>query len=145
MSKKINYQVLHKHSSYTTAELASLLNVTRHAIHYWVHHLGLKPINPGDHKWIFDGGVMKSFLKAKLKRSKVKLNDDEMYCLSCRIGKRVTEESIELEYTGKKVGNNDADQIIILGICVTCGHKCRRLTTSNRIDEFLIHYPQSAE
>ena len=145
MSKNINYQVLHKHSSYTTAELASLLNVTRHAIHYWVHHLGLKPINPGDHKWIFDGEVMKSFLKAKLKRFKVKLKDDELYCLSCRIGRRGIEESIDLEYTGKKVGANFVDQINIHGVCVTCGHKCRRLTTSNRIGEFLKHYPGYTE
>lgn len=141
MSKNINYQVLHKHSSYTTAELASLLNVTRHAIHYWVHRLGLKPINPDDHKWIFDGGVMKSFLKAKLKRSKVRLEDDEMYCLSCRLGRRVHTNSIEIKYTGKKIGINDAEQIIIYGLCVTCGHKCRRLSSSNRINEFLSLYP----
>ena len=145
MAKKIVYQVLHKHSFYTSTELASILKISRHTVHYWVKNCGLKPLNPTEHCWIFDGEVLKAFLKAKLKRFKVRINDYELYCLSCRIGKRVTEESIELEYTGKKVGNNDADQIIILGICVTCGHKCRRLTTSNRIDEFLIHYPQSAE
>ena len=141
MSKKINYQVLHKHSSYSTAELASLLKVTRHAIHYWVHHLGLKPLNPTEHVWIFSGETVIIFLKEKRIRFKKKINDDEIYCLSCRIGKRVTVESIKLEYTGKKVGINDAEQIIIHGLCVTCGHKCRRFSSSNRRDEFLSHYP----
>lgn len=141
MSKKINYQVLHKHSNYTTAELASLLKLTRHAIHYWVHHLGLKPLNPTEHVWIFGGETVIIFLKEKRIRFKKKINDDEIYCLSCRIGKKVIENSIELEHTDEKMGLHGAVQIIIHGLCVTCGNKCRRLSSSNRIDEFLSHYP----
>lgn len=141
MAKRINYQVLFKNSSYTSTELASILKISRHTVHYWVKQCGLKPLNPTEHCWIFDGEVLKAFLKAKLKRFKVKIKENEIYCLSCRLGMEVIEDSIKLEYTGKKVGNNDVEQIIIHGICVTCGHECRRLSSSNRIDEFLKHYP----
>ena len=141
MAKKIVYQVLHKHSFYTSTELASILKISRHTVHYWVKNCGLKPLNPTEHCWIFDGEVLKAFLKAKLQRFKVKIKDGEIYCLSCRIGKKINENSIELEYTGKKMGLQEAVQIIIHGLCVTCGHKCLRLSSSNRIDEFLKHYP----
>ena len=145
MSKRINYQVLHKHSSYSTAELASLLKVSRHTIHYWVHNCGLKPLNPAEHGWIFSGENAIIFLIQKRRRFRVKIKDSEIYCLSCRIGKKINENSIDLEYTGKKMGLKDAVQIIIHGLCVTCGHKCRRLSSSNRIDEFLSNYPVYSE
>lgn len=141
MAKKINYQVLFKNSSYSSTELASILKISRHTVHYWVHNCGLKPINPTEHGWIFDGEALKKFLKEKLRRFKVKIKDGEMYCLSCRFGKKINENSIELKYTGKKIGLQEAVQIIIHGLCVTCGNKCRRLSSSNRIDEFLRHYP----
>lgn len=141
MSKKTNYQILNQHSTYTSTELAKILKRSRHTVHYWVKYGTLTPLNPEEHTWLFSGADVKKYFKERNMKSKVILKIDQVYCLSCRLGMRVRTDSLVIKFTGKKIGKSGAEQIIIYGLCVTCGHKCRKLSSSNRIDEFLSNYP----
>ena len=138
MGKRINYQKLRWHFYYKTIELASALGVCRSAVKYWVHH-GLEPINRGSHGWIFFGKDVIEYFKARNK--KFHIGEGEVNCLSCRKGRTVEPNSIELVVSGDKLGSNKIAQIFIKGICETCGSNGVRLSSENKVEEFLSNYP----
>lgn len=138
MGKRINYQKLRWHIYYKTIELASALGVCRSAVKYWVHH-GLEPINRGSHGWIFFGKDVIEYFKARNK--KYHLGEGEVNCLSCRKGRMVESNSIELVISGNKLGSEKVIQILIKGICVICGSNGVRLASENTIEKFLTNYP----
>lgn len=141
MAKKFNYQSVRKDAIYTVNRIYEELGPSKSTVKYWVHNNGLEPIDINDRPWLFKGHVLKEFLKKKMNKFKCKLKEDECYCLSCRKGVRVLTESIQLVYTGKLLGNAGVAQIIIKGICEECGKTAIRLSSENRIEEFLAHYP----
>ena len=138
MGKRINYQKLRWHIYYKTIELASALGVCRSAVKYWVHH-GLKPINRGSHGWIFFGKDVIEYFKARNK--KFHIGEGEVNCFSCRKGRIVEPNSIELVVSGDKLGSENVIQILIKGICEICGSKGVRLASENTIEKFLTYYP----
>ena len=138
MGKKINYQKLRWHYYYKTIELASALGVCRSAVKYWACH-GLEPINRGSHSWIFFGKDVIEYFKARNK--KYHIGEGEVNCFSCRKGRIVEPNSIELVVSVDKLGSENIAQILIKGNCEICGSKGVRLSSENKIKKFLPHYP----
>lgn len=145
MPKKYNYQKIRQDGLYTIKKICKVLGVSKSGAKYWVHNCGLEPIDINDRPWLFEGHIVKEFLKKKKDQFKVKLKQGECYCLSCRKGIRVLTESITIEYTGKTLGKNDVAQIIIKGICEVCGGVATRLSSENRKGEFLVYYSDYQE
>lgn len=114
---------------------------SKSTVQYWVHNNGLEPIDINDRPWLFYGYVLKEFLKKKKDKFKCKLKEDECYCCSCRKGVRILSQSIQLFNTGKKLGTGSVSQILIKGICAECGKTATRLTSANKVDDFLKYYP----
>lgn len=141
MPKIFNYQKIRQDSIYTVNRIHEELGPSKSTVKYWVHENGLQPIDIDDSPWLFEGTVLKEFLKKKKDKFKVKLKPGECYCLSCRKGARILTKSIQLVYTGKKLGNAGVAQIIIKGKCKKCGKTAIRLSSENKVDEFLAHYP----
>lgn len=140
MAKRTKYQHLKDYRFYSTLELAKLLNVCRSGVQYWANH-GLEPVNRTQHRWKFNGKDVKVYLKKKNNKFKVKTAPGEVYCPSCRASRRVKVKSIEVILTGRKLGNNLIDQLMIYGKCIKCGNQCTRLTSENCIGTFLSYYP----
>lgn len=142
MAKIYNYQKVRKDAIYNIKMICDEIGPSKSTVKYWAHNNGLEPIDINDRPWLFEGHVLKEFLKIKKDKFKVKLKPGEFYCLSCRKGVRVLAESIILEYTGKKLGKGGVAQILIRGVCSECGKNATRLTSYNRVDEFLKFYPE---
>ena len=140
MGKRVKYQHLKNYKFYTTLELAKLLKVSRSGVKYWSNH-GLEPIDRKQRRWKFNGKDVKIYLKEKNNKFKVETAPGEVYCPSCRASRRVKVKSIELKLTGRKLGNNLIDQIMIYGKCIKCGCQCTQLSSANCIGTFLSYYP----
>ena len=140
MAKRIKYQHLKNYEFYSTLELAKKLGVSRSTVQYWAHH-GLEPVNRTQRRWKFNGKEVKMYRKKINNKFKVKTAPGEVYCPSCRASRRVKVKSIELKLTGRKLGNNLVDQIMIYGKCIKCGNQCTQLSSSNCIGTFLSYYP----
>ena len=140
MAKHTKYQHLKDYKFYTTLELAKLLNVSRSGVQFWANH-GLEPTNREQRRWKFNGKDVKIYLKKKNNKFKVKTAPGEVYCPSCRASRRVKVESIEVILTGRKLGNNLIDQLMIYGKCIKCGNQCTKLSSENCIGTFLSYYP----
>ena len=121
-------------------ELEILLKVSRSGVQYWAHH-GMEPTKREQRRWKFNGKDVKVYLKKKNNKFKVKTAPGEVYCPRCRASRRVKVESIELKLTGRKLGNNLVDQIMIYGNCIKCECECTQLSSANCIGIFLSYYP----
>ena len=140
MAKRTKYQQLKDYRFYTTLELAKLLKVSRSGVQYWANH-GLEPTKREQRRWKFNGKDVKIYLKEKNNKFKVKTAPGEVYCPSCRASRRVKVKSIEVILTGRKLGNNLIDQLMIYGKCIICGNQCTKLSSENCIGTFLSYYP----
>jgi len=121
MSKRINL-IISSHI-YTVEELAELLNVTPWTIRRWI---GLGHPVCGRNPYLIRGRDAKDFLKKKSKR--VRLKDQEFYCLGCKQPIRVPESDVTIEYTGRKLSPTKM-QIIRTAICPKCGAKMNRFSS----------------
>ena len=140
MAKRTKYQHLKDYRFYTTLELAILLKVSRSGVQYWANH-GLEPTKREQRRWKINGKDVKIYLKEKNNKFKVKTAPGEVYCPSCRASRRVKVKSIEVILTGRKLGNNFIDQLMIYGKCIKCGNQCTKLSSENCIGTFLSYYP----
>ena len=142
MAKKFNYQKVRQDAIYTVQMICDEIGPSKSTVKYWVHENGLEPIDINDRPWLFYGYVLKDFLKKKKDKFKCKLKEDECYCCSCRQGVRILPETIQLIYTGKKLGRTGVAQVLIKGNCVDCGKVATRLSSTNKVDIFLKYYPE---
>lgn len=140
MYRRVKYQLLRNYFYYNTKELVSILGISKSTVQNWVRSglTSIKSCNKGPY---FFGRDIKEFLKKRRTKLKFKTGKGEAPCFSCRKGRKLTTSSIELKETGKILGNKGTTQILIKGICKTCGANCRKFSSSNKVGEFLLHYP----
>lgn len=141
MSKRVKYQLLRNYFYYNTQELVSVLGVSKSTVRNWVRS-GLTSIKSGNKGPYYFGNDVKEFLKKRRAKSKMKTGKGEAPCFSCKKGRKLITSSIELIETGKILGNKGTAQIQIKGICKTCGANCIKGSSSNKVGEFLSHYPE---
>jgi len=114
-------------------EIADVLKVHVRTVQNW-HKSGLKPIDENSCPLLFLGSTVREYLKAKQKSTKNKLNENEIYCVKCKVGVIPKSDTIAIINTNKKVGKN-ALLLIIKGICPECSTKIGRFTSTNSISE----------
>ena len=119
----------------------SILGVSKSTVENWVRSrlTSIKSNNKGPY---FFGIDVKEFHKKMRLKSKIITGKGEATCLSCRKGRKLVTNSIELIETGIILGNQSTAQILIKGVCKTCGANCNKFSSSNKIGEFLSHYPE---
>lgn len=136
------YQKIRNDHLYTRKELAELLGLLPSTISKWVNIKNLEVLRMGKRNWLFEGFEVKIFLKKWSKSRKVKLLPGQMYCASCKAGRRAIPESICVHDTGMKLGKGNVTKLRITGQCECCGCKMNLFTSSARIQEFLREYPE---
>jgi len=125
MKRKYNLRKIVSKRSYTTEEIAELLEVHTQTIRVWRKE-GLKPIEASSSPFLFLGGDVKDFLKSELSKQKTPLKVNECYCLKCRkavlpINPQVIDRKI-------KLGNGN-DSAFLTGNCPECNSTLRRFTS----------------
>ncbi|MEA1980851.1 MAG: hypothetical protein U9N54_07755, partial [candidate division Zixibacteria bacterium] len=93
---------------------------------------GLEPIKEDDFPLLFLGSKIREYLKAKQKSTKNKLNENEIYCVKCKVGVVPKSDTIIIINTDKKVGKN-ALLLIIKGFCPECSTEISRFASTNSI------------
>ena len=97
MGKKYKLNLIETRKSYSIKEIACLLSVHQRTCLRWLT-LGLKPIVSGRKPTLVMGKDLKEYLLAERSVNKIKLGENEYYCLKCKcstVAKDGTENTIE--------------------------------------------------
>lgn len=127
MKRKYNLRLITTRRSYSTLEIAKLLNTHPQTIRSWRQH-GLTPIDETSHSPLFLGSEVKRFLAEEQQRRRVKLGPYEYYCFKCKCAVQAVNESYR--ETGNLIGHN-RQSIIHIGYCSKCGKSLRKFGIIN--------------
>lgn len=118
-TRRINPNLAKIHHSYTARELADRLGVHKNTIRHWQLN-GLRPIDD-QRPYVFDGAVVRQFLKSRNESQKQPCPVGMLYCFRCHEPRRPSPTSIEYAQTRIGAGN-------LRGLCSECGTvMCRRV------------------
>ena len=127
MSKKYEIRKIKTKRSYTFKELADLLGVHVRTVQSW-HLDGLSPLEGSNNPYLVMGREIKVYLKQKTLRNKVKLQENEFYCMGCK--KAVIPTKVYKYVNGVKIGGNKPS-VRLGGICPTCSKKVNKFTSKD--------------
>lgn len=130
-SVRRNLTRLRSHRSYTTADLAAALDVHVRTIQAW-RKSGLGAVDENEHPLLFLGSTVRSFLRAKLAKRKVKLDKDQLYCIRCCRGVVPSLDSVGIQVSDRRLGNG-AYSVRVVGNCPDCDLKVSRLSSTKAI------------
>ena len=125
--KRHKFNLIEKHRTYTSMELAKRLKVHLRTVQQWSKG-GLPYISDSKHR-LFKGEEIKEYFKNKTQKKKVSLCDDEFFCVKCKKAVTIKKGSKNIRY-GKNIGKYI--HCTISGICVNCGSKVNRFTCIKR-------------
>lgn len=118
MKRNYNLRTIKSKKSYSTKELAELLNVHPQTIRSWRKE-GLLSIDESSHYALFLGSTVKQFLQAQADSRRITLGSDEFYCLSCKT--KTTAQNGTAVSQNKKIGTNKLS-IRYEGNCDKCSN-----------------------
>ena len=130
MSKKYEIRKIKAKRSYTFREIADLLGVHVRTVQSW-HLDGLNPLEGSNNPYLVMGGEIKMYLKKKKLKNKVKLQENEFYCMGCR--KAVVPTDVYKYVSGVKIGGNKPS-VRLSGSCPTCDKKVNKFTSKEVSD-----------
>ncbi len=133
MSKKIKLKNLKSRQSYTTRQLAQVLDVHIRTVQMWKSE-GLKPIE-NTVPLLFMGFEVKDFIQQRQKDKKIKLTKNQFYCVKCKKAVMSKENGIEIIRTQKLIGKDLLAELILRGECEFCGCKLNRFSHVGKLDE----------
>jgi len=118
--KTRNIYKIRSNRTYSTKDLASLLDVHVRTVQTWIPK-GLKVLNTGSSPLYLKGEDVKEFLYKRNQNKKCKLKKSEMYCVSCK-APRVPDTNLRVEPNPTGITYADGNKLIILkGVCPICG------------------------
>lgn len=130
MAKKYDTRKIISKRSYSTEEIATALGVHVQTVRSW-RKQGMKPIEASTSPFLYIGSEIRAFLQRIQDKKKVKLKDDELYCVSCRKG--VTPKQILTKDRNITIGKGKKS-IFLYGTCPECGKEARRFATKEQIE-----------
>ena len=90
---RLNPQIIHGHMSYTIKEIMALLKKSEKTCLRWIAE-GLTTV-PGQKKpMLILGNELKTFIRARNSKKKVRLKRDEFYCFHCKAPRRAKRGTI---------------------------------------------------
>lgn len=122
---RYNIAKIHKKRTYTPSEAADLLDCTRHTINIWIKK-GLQLLDPKQKPRLILGSHLTEYIVAMRQEKKVKLKENEFYCLCCRAAVSAKRGTTTEESTGKYIGKPKRLQYAKRAICRHCNSNvCR--------------------
>jgi len=115
---KHNPNKVRKYRTYTRKELAAVFGVCPDTINAW-RRAGMPAIK--EHcPFLYKGDAVREFLRKKRISKKVPLKENEFYCMRCKAARVSISDIINVQETGKMLGDS-SKQIIKRGVCNECG------------------------
>lgn len=127
MSKRANPMAVKGALTYDICEAARALDKSPATIRNWIKD-GL-PAMTSCKPYLILGADIRDYLRAKYQASKSPLAPNELYCLSCRVGRRPVDMSV-VSFA------NTSQTTRLQGVCACCGARASRLISNTKRDEF---------
>ena len=127
MPKRPNPRTIKAARTYTVEEAANALGVSVGTIRSWVKS-GL-PLMRSQRPFLILGDALRSFLKERAQASKAPLLDDQLYCLTCKVGRKPIGLLVDCIPQTPRTAR-------LLGLCEVCGGTCNRMISRSQIDHF---------
>ena len=110
--RRLNPNLVKVHRSYTTGELADRLGVHKNTVRNWQRD-GLSPID-GSRPVLFQGGMIREFLRARNTAAKQPCGPGRFYCFRCRTPQPPAGGMVDFLALNPRSGN-------LRALCSTCG------------------------
>lgn len=127
MAKRPRYRILRSARSYTIMEVADVLGITTGTVRGWVRS-GL-PAMIARRPYLILGSELRDFLDSRRRKSKVALQDDELYCLRCKTARKPLGLMVD-------VHDQSVNMLRLKGLCEVCGGVCNRMISRTQISHF---------
>lgn len=131
MKRKYRLRKIKTKKSYTSEELAVVLNIHPQTVRDWKRN-GLKPLEENTSPHLFLGSEVKTYLSKLISSQKVKLQEGEFYCFSCR--KAVKPASFEIVHRGILIGKT-RESLMLKAKCPNCSRVMNRFSSDSIIKE----------
>jgi len=130
MKRRCFYKKVISERIYDFKGISRMLNLHIRTVQRFPKH-GLIVEKDNSLRYLVEGKELKRFLKEYYNKERIKLDDDEFYCLKCKKACHSLPNEIKRVETHKKIGTN-ASQIIYHGLCEKCGSKVNRYSTDRK-------------
>lgn len=111
-ARRVNPSLIKVHRTYTVGELADRLGIHKNTVRNWQRE-GLEPID-ASRPVLFQGGTVRTFLKARNTGRKQPCGPGRFYCFRCRTPQPPAGGMVDVLPLNPRSGNLSA-------LCGTCG------------------------
>ena len=126
MAKRPNPRSIRAARTYTIEEAAEALGVSTGTIRGWVK-AGL-PIMSSKRPFLILGDAIRRFVEQRRANSKITLQPDQLYCLSCKAGRQPMGLMIDVLPQTTQTAR-------LVGLCDVCGGTCNRMISIAKLDQ----------
>ena len=127
MAKRPNPRAIKAARTYTVEEAAIALGVSIGTVRAWVKS-GL-PLMKSQRPFLILGDALRSYLEKRNKAAKAPLRPDQLFCLSCKAGRRPMGLLVDCIPQTPNTAR-------LFGLCEVCGGTCNRMISQTKIDHF---------
>ncbi len=124
--KHFNTRIIRAKQTYSTEEIADLLNIHINTVHVW-YKAGLSKTDNQKPCLVF-GQDLKDFLNAKNESKKRPCAPNELFCCKCQTPRRPKANQVCIKSTPARTN--------LVGYCATCGTKINKAISPQKIDFF---------
>lgn len=136
MGKRSNPLAVKSALTYNINEAAFALGKTPATIRNWIKD-GLAVMSSRK-PYLILGAAIQEYLRAKNKRAKRPLESTELFCPSCRIGRR----PLDMVVTNGPISPHTS---LLKGLCERCGGVCTRMISTKKTKEFAVIFKIAKE
>jgi hypothetical protein len=127
MRKRPNPRAIKAARAYTLAEAANIVGVSIGTVRAWVR-AGL-PIMKAQRPYLILGDALRTFLEARRKERKSPLGPDQLFCLTCKQGRKPMWMTVDCR-------PQTAHTARLEGFCEACEGPCNRIISRVKLDYF---------
>ncbi len=127
MGKRANPMAIKAALTYEINEAAAALGKSPATIRNWIKD-GL-PVMASRKPYLLSGADIREYLRAKHKDAKSSLAADELYCLSCRAGRKPIGMVVQAFPNTPKTTR-------LMGVCDCCNANAARMISKSKVDDF---------
>ena len=116
-----NFNRIKSKRSYNSTEISAILGVNRKTLNRWIKGGSLRVIEKDVFPILIMGADLIGFIKKKRLKRKMPLKENEFVCFKCHKVVKAKAGSEKIIKTGKRIGNDNHEQLRKVGACEVCG------------------------